>query len=255
MMKSKFKIIIIIIVAFLPKLVFSQNTDNSYINNKKILYKNHNKYDYNLYLKEKNPFFKILGFKRIATLNKLKVYNIKKESSKNITSADFTIEDCKLLKFTCYNKNGDSINIGEFINGNGKIILQYNKYTNVEANFKNGILNDTVFYYDLSNDNKFLQLLMVFKDGILNGEYSVYNNKSPFINHTFIFENGEVNHIFQYGFYNYWGTLPILKYFIKSFHDLDKVNLEIIYESNGSYKHTTYNIDGSIKKEIIRKRR
>jgi len=92
---------------------------------------------------------------------------------------DIFIIDKKLWNLKRYDKNNQIVNIGNFKNGEGKVIMKF-KATKYIAKFKNGFLNDTVAFLNHNFNQWNYRSIHIFKEGFLQGnsyDYSLIDYK------------------------------------------------------------------------------
>jgi hypothetical protein len=132
-----------------------------------------------------NSYLNILGY--YYNFNDLRKDTLKFQSKGAFPAATFIQNKAKLINAEFIDKKGNKIFSGNFKDGNGKLIVEFDNFNRVIYNFINGKLNDTTVKITMNN----MQTLYVYNDNILIKEIWYFKNGNPHFIKTF--DDGKLN--------------------------------------------------------------
>jgi len=218
-MKQYYSLILLLIISF---SVFSHTNRMDKINP---YY--HNKF---------NPFLQALN------LDQQKL-SLSRDSArvffKDGTKIDILLKDKKLWNITMFDEEDNIVEIGNFKDGNGKVILKF-KSNEYIAKFKNGLLNDTVTFSHTYNSIKRPRYIHIFKDGLLNGKsYSYSLIDYRVVSSISTFKKGIITMTEQYGIKTI--SIPLFYFMLRSkIKESDKVCSRTVYEKGKIISHECF---------------
>lgn len=115
-------------------------------------------------------YLNILEYK--YSFSDLKKDTLKYSATNNKLATFFIQNKNKLLNAKFFDQKGNLASSGSFKDGNGKLIVDYNKTHRYVYNFLNGKLNDTTFLLV----NSLIKRLFIFKDNVvIKQEWTIFN--------------------------------------------------------------------------------
>jgi antitoxin component YwqK of YwqJK toxin-antitoxin module len=202
-------------------------------------------------INEFNPVFNTFNFANVTLITKKRAYTVySKIISKS--SATFVFENKKLLSIVCTDNKGKNLLSGDFDNGNGCLILTYENKAQIKACFLNGLLNDSVCYYEYIAGQKRLMQCLIFSSGYLNGFASTFDFEG-YLKNEYEIVNHKVIHTKHFGFDSERVIFHKDKLYSEDFSTGDKTSKQIFYYPDGKIRQVNFYENNKMIKTILYK--